>query len=101
MASRLVRRSPVTTTSSAKGSAKREKTKLRVQGELREVKRQSAARSKADWVMAGWPRVTRQIDKGTSCNDLGPKVDCKQSGAIMIGTKMDRRAAKRQSCNEN
>ena len=72
-----------------------------MQGELGEVKGQSADRSGVDRVMAGWPKVTCQRDKGRSCDDLGPRVDCEQSCAIMIGTKMNRKAAKRQSCNED
>ena len=98
---RLVSWTSVTTTSSAKKSAQRERTKLRVQGELGEVKGQSADRLGADRVMAGWPMVTRQRDKGRSCDDLGPKVDRKRSCTMIIGTKMNRRAAKQQSCNKD
>ena len=72
-----------------------------MQEELGEVKEQSADRSEADWVMAGWPRVTCQRDKGRSCDDLRPRVDREQSRAMMIGTKMNRRAAKRQSCDDD
>ena len=101
VASRLVSWLTVTTTSSAKGNAQREKTKFRVQGELGEVKEQSADRSGANWVMTGWPRVTCQRNKGRLYDDLGPRVDRKRSCAMMIGTKMNCRAAKRQSCDED
>ena len=100
-ASRLVSWSPINTTSSAKGSAQCERTKLRVQEELGEVKGQSADWLEADWVIVGWSRATCQRDKGRSCNDLGPKVDREWSRAMMMGTKMDRRAAKQKSCNED
>ena len=69
-------------------------TKLRVLEELGEMKRQSTDWLGADRVMAGWLKATYQKDKGRLCDNLGPKVDHKQSHAIMIGTKMDCRAAK-------
>ena len=72
-----------------------------MQRELGEGKEQSADWSGANWVIADWPRATRQRDKSRSCDDLGPRVDRKQSRAMMIGTKVDRRAAKRQSCDED
>ena len=72
-----------------------------MQGELGEEKGQSADRVEADWVIASWPRVTCQRDKGRSCDNLGPRVDCKRTRAMMISTKMNRRAAKQQSCNED
>ena len=52
-------------------------------------------------MMAGWPRVTCQRDKGRLCDDFGPKMDCKQSRAMMIGTKINRKAAKQQFCDES
>lgn len=51
--------------------------------------------------MVNWPRMTYQKDKGRLYNDLGSRVDCKQSCAITIGTKIDYRAAKQQFCNKN
>ena len=103
-ASRLVSWSPITTTSSAKGSAQRERTKLRVQGVLGQI----ADYSGTDWATIGWPRVdrgqspammfgqgwiasevlrwclTESRSRAKSCNDVWPRVDRKQSPAMML-----------------
>lgn len=78
-------------------SVKRQSSEYREK--LEEIKEKSADWSGADWVIAGWLRVTCQRNKGRFYKDLWPKKDLKQSHAIMIETKMDCKIAKRQSCN--
>lgn len=65
-----------------------------MQEKLGEVKRQSRDWLEVDWVITSWPRATCQRDKGQLCDDLGLRVDCEQSRAIIMGTKMGCKAAK-------
>ena len=72
-ASRLVSWSPITTISSAKRSAQRERTKLRVQG--------YKGRSR---IGQGQIRLTKGGSRAKSCDEVWPRVDREQSPAMMF-----------------
>ena len=70
---RLVNWSPITTISSAKGNAQREKTKLRVQRYTSQSR-----------IGQGQIRLIKDGSRAKSYNEVWPRVDCKQSPVMMF-----------------